>query len=99
MKVLENKLALVKSPVKKYNCEIYENLFVWTNRDSIFPHQGRFQKHFTYTAQKMKFPIKDFFSKCEQNLQFLANLVAFTEEIPNGKLHFLCSVCEMFFVQ
>ena len=56
-------------------------------------------KHFTYTAQKMKFPIKDFFSKCEQNLQFLANLVAFTEEIPNGKLHFLCSVCEMFFVQ
>ena len=29
------------------------------------------------TAQKMKFSIKD--------------LVTFTEEIPNGKLHFLCS--------
>ena len=31
-----------------------------------------------YTAQKMKFSIKDFFSKCDQ-------------EILNGKLHFLCS--------
>ena len=38
-----------------------------------------------YTAQKMKFFIKDFFSK------FPADLVAFTEEILNGKLHFLCS--------
>ena len=27
------------------------------------------------------------------NLQFLADLVTFTEEILNGKLHFLCSVC------
>ena len=35
------------------------------------------------TAQKMKFLIKDFFSKC-------ADLVTFTEEIFNGKLHFLC---------
>ena len=33
----------------------------------------------------MKFFIKDFFSK------FPADLVAFTEEILNGKLHFLCS--------
>ena len=37
------------------------------------------------TAQKMKFPIKDFFSKCDQ----IADLVAFTEEILNAKLHFL----------
>ena len=36
------------------------------------------------TAQKMKFSIKDFFSKCD--------LVTFTEEILNGKSHFLCSV-------
>ena len=36
-----------------------------------------------YTAQKMKFSVKDFFSKCD--------LVTFTEEILNGKLHFLCS--------
>ena len=33
------------------------------------------------TAQKMKFSIKEFFSKCEE----------ITEEILNGKLHFLCS--------
>ena len=42
------------------------------------------------TAQKMKFSFKDFFSKCAQ---FLADLLTFTEEILNGKLHFLCSEC------
>ena len=36
----------------------------------------------------MKFSIKDFFSKF---LQKTADLVTFTEEILNGKLHFLCS--------
>ena len=44
----------------------------------------------------MKFSIKDFFSKCDQ---FSADLVTFTEEILNGKLHFLCCVtsvwCEL----
>ena len=30
------------------------------------------------------------------NPQFPANLVTFTEEILNGKLHFLCSVCTIF---
>ena len=45
------------------------------------------------TAQKMKFSIKDFFSKCDQIRSFLetAHLVIFTEEILNEKLHFLCS--------
>ena len=33
----------------------------------------------------MKFSITDFFSKCDQ-------LVTFTEEICDGKIHFLCSV-------
>ena len=33
-----------------------------------------------FTAQTMKFSIKDFFSKCNH-----------TEEILNGKPHFLCS--------
>ena len=37
------------------------------------------------TTQKMKFSIKDFFSKCDQ-------ICKYTEEILNGKLHFLCSV-------
>ena len=37
------------------------------------------------TAQKMKFHIRDFFSKCDP-----------TEDILDGKLHFLCSVCHIF---
>ena len=41
-----------------------------------------------FTAQKMKFSIKDFFSKCDL---FPADLVTFTEEILNEKLRFLCS--------
>ena len=40
-----------------------------------------------FTAQKMKFSIKDFFSKCDQ-IQFPADLVTFVEKILNGKLHF-----------
>ena len=36
----------------------------------------------------MKFPIKDFFSKSDQ-----IRSGTFTEEILNGKLYFLCSVC------
>ena len=36
-----------------------------------------------HTEQKMKFSIKDFFSILQ---------VTFTEEILNGKVHFLCSV-------
>ena len=41
-----------------------------------------------YTAQKMKFFINDFFSKCDQ---IRADLVTFTEKIINEKFHFLCS--------
>ena len=39
----------------------------------------------TATVQKMKFFIRDSLGKK------LADLVTFTEEILNGKLHFLCS--------
>ena len=35
----------------------------------------------------MRFSIKDFFSKCDQET---ADLVTFAEEILNGELHFLC---------
>ena len=59
-----------------------------------FGHYG-----FTLTAQKTKFSITDFFSKCDQIRSFLriwsqfpADLVTVTEEIRHGKLHFLCSV-------
>ena len=40
----------------------------------------------------MKFSIKDFFIKCDQNPQFLEDFVTFTKEILNGKLNFLYSV-------
>ena len=39
----------------------------------------------------MKFSIKNFFSKCDQ-IKFPANLVTFTKDILNEKLHFLCNV-------
>ena len=41
------------------------------------------RERLAYTIQKMKFSL---------NPQFPADLVTFTEEIFNGKLHFLCSV-------
>ena len=59
---------------------------------TIFHIQLEF--HFSFIAQKMKFPIKDFLSKCDQNPQFSEDLVTFTEEIPGGKLHFFCAVSE-----
>ena len=52
----------------------------------FFQQQNSKLSNYTDIAQKMKFSIKDFFSKCDQDL------VTFTEEILNGKLHFLCSV-------
>ena len=45
----------------------------------------------TFTAQKMKFSIKGFFSNCDQIRRFSVDLVAFTEETLNGKRHF-CAV-------
>ena len=42
------------------------------------------------TAQKMKFSIKDFFSKCEQIRKKLW-IFTFTKEIFDGKLEFKCS--------
>ena len=45
----------------------------------------------------MKFPIKDFFSKCDQivncNQIVNINLVTFTEEIVNGKLCAVTFLC------
>ena len=46
-----------------------------------------------YTVQKMKFSLKDFFSKCDQIRRKLRILVRFTEEILNGKLYF-CTVIQ-----
>ena len=50
-----------------------------------------FEIYLSVTSQKMKFYIKDFFSKCDQIRSF-QSAVTFSEEILNGKLHVLCSV-------
>ena len=47
--------------------------------------------HTIFAAQKIKFSIKDFFSKCDQIRIFPADLFIFTEEFHYRKLHFLCS--------
>ena len=52
----------------------------WRKKITFF----MYEKCLSITAQKMKFSIKDFFSK-------RSYLVTFTEEILNEKLHFLCS--------
>ena len=53
----------------------------------------------------MKFSIKDLFSKCDlipmkpqiwPNPQENADLVTFTREFLNGKLHFLCTVYHVY---
>ena len=44
------------------------------------------------TAQKIKFSIKDFFSKCDQIHSFLWIWSHLLKKILNGKPHYLCSV-------
>ena len=46
----------------------------------------------TPTAQKMKFLIEDFFSRCDKIHKRTMDLVIFTEETPNQKLQFFVSV-------
>ena len=56
-------------------------------------HNTHHDSKYFDTAQKMKFSIMDFFSKCDQirrKLRIWSHLV--TEEILYGKLQFLCSV-------
>ena len=48
------------------------------------------------TAQKRKFSIRDFFSKCDQIRN--ADLVIFTEETLNEKLHFVQWTFQGYFV-
>ena len=65
----------------------FRNLMV---KEQNFRNMFMKNSSFNYTAQKMKFSNKNFFSKCDQICRKL-DLTAFTEEILNGKLHFLCS--------
>ena len=54
-------------------------------------YYGLCQLEKLFIAQKIKFSIKDFFTKCDQ-IRMTADVVTFTEEILNKKLHFLSSV-------
>ena len=71
----------------------YRNDFqVWRPRTKI-----NLKSFVSFTAQKMKFSITDSFSKCDhQNIMCYISMVLYftcTEEMCNGKLNFLCSVC------
>ena len=67
MKILQLRNEEFKSRKQFYACSLFVN--------------SAFAK-LKLAAQKMKFYVKGFFSKCDQ----------FTEKILVGKLHFLCSV-------
>ena len=62
----------------------------WPNNNIKASFKSLLMKGVTSTAQKMKFSMKDFFSKCEQIRT--ADLVTFTEEILIRKLQFWRSV-------
>ena len=46
---------------------------------------------FAFTAQKIKFSVKDLYIKCDQICKFPCICSNLMKEILNGKLHFLCS--------
>ena len=83
---------LVEAPpgsIKKYVLVLHHCDGNWLNFH-IFYIVPRFICAFILDriAKKWSFSIIDFFSKCDQIRRKLANLVTFTEEILNGKLHF-----------
>ena len=61
------------------NTKVSCNFLVW-----------KFRGNAKITAPKMKFSIKDFFSKCDQIRT--GDLVTITEKFLDGKLYFLCTV-------
>ena len=50
----------------------------------------------TITAQKNEVLNEGFLQYMSLNAQFPADLVTFTDEILNGKLHFFCAVHELY---
>ena len=82
--ILEEKLCLYVGNYNNFYLLIILSSFKFRR---VFPKPNNHV--YTYTAQKMKFSIKDFSSKCDQTAK-AADLVTFTGEILNGTLHFLC---------
>ena len=86
-----------ETPTQVFSCEyckIFKNSFL--HKTSLVaasgPVKNLWWRYFIYvTIQKMKFSIKDFFSKCDQICRKL-RMATFTEENLNRKLHFLCSM-------
>ena len=73
----------------------FPEVFLWNDcYTKLFVHGVLCSSKGCFTAQKMTFSIKNFFSKCDQ----ICGFGQFTEEIPNGKLHlhFLCSAWCMY---
>ena len=82
-------VALLNATGNLHNLEI-----IWNNIPKLDHHHHHCCFHGIIlrvialnTAQKIKFSIKDFLSKCDQTVDF----GTFTEGILNGKLHFLYS--------
>ena len=75
----------------RWNCKMHVLQEIWNSFCSRF--SWFLMKYILH--KKMKFSIKDFFSKCGQirrkHLLNLEHFITFTEEILNGKLNFLCS--------
>ena len=99
------KHALVSFELRKLHQSLNQNKDVWIQRslqmlwdfDDIlgaYRHKSRCWGTQGHIAQKMKFSIKDFFSKCDQICSsWRFHVFTFTEKIFNGKLHFV--QCQM----
>ena len=65
---------------------------IFVRENSANPHEWLPYLSYDYPCTKNEVLHKGFLQQMWQNPQFPADLVTFTGEILNGKLHFLCSV-------
>ena len=84
--IVKGKVTVSFNPRENdYNNDFSDDLFP----DNIFPHE-RTDEQITTLHKKWSFPV-EISSVNVTNPQETADLVTFTEEILNGKPHFLCS--------
>ena len=92
-------LKIPKTRASSFPCKSEVSDEICTTRCNKIPLLWIYLKFsINFTPQKVKFSIKDFFSICDQMWQETADLVTFTKEILNEKLHFLCSASSIFFI-
>ena len=70
------------------SCIIYLYFLFLADLNSLHTIFAEHTCYLFFTAQKMKFSIEGFFSKCDQ-----IHKKPFFEESLSGKLHFLCNIC------